>query len=79
VLWSSLVDKQSKEAAAVKQAQSRTWGVFDFERPTTGCRFAPRCPVYETRGRPKECTDPANEPRLKDLGEGHVVACHFPL
>jgi oligopeptide/dipeptide ABC transporter ATP-binding protein len=79
VLWSSLVDKQSKEAAAAKQAQSKTWGVFDFERPTTGCRFAPRCPVYEARGRPRECTDPVNEPRLRDLGEGHVVACHFPL
>jgi oligopeptide/dipeptide ABC transporter ATP-binding protein len=44
-----------------------------------GCRFAPRCPVYEKRGHPAECTDPDNEPQLRDVGEGHQVACHFPL
>ena len=42
-----------------------------------GCRFAPRCPLYEQQGRPAVCTDPASEPPLRDVGKGHVVACHF--
>ena len=76
ILWSSLVEKQNKEAAT---AQTGRWGVFDFERPISGCRFAPRCPVYESKGRPTECIDPATEPKLRDIGGGHQVACHFPL
>jgi oligopeptide/dipeptide ABC transporter ATP-binding protein len=77
VLWSSLVEKRSREAAP--GASDAAWSVFDFERPATGCRFAPRCPVYAARGRPRECTDPASAPRLTPVGEGHAVACHFPL
>ena len=80
ILWSSLVDKHNLEATQSGKIDRRTaWGVFDFERPTSGCRFAPRCPVYERLGHPAECTDPENEPQLRDLGEGHQVACHFPL
>jgi oligopeptide/dipeptide ABC transporter ATP-binding protein len=79
ILWSSLVEKQSKEARATEQPVRGIWGVFDFERPQAGCRFAPRCPVYESKGRPKVCTDPATEPKLTDIGNGHQVACHFPL
>lgn len=80
ILWSSLVEKHSREASQqVKLDRRATWGVFDFERPSRGCRFAPRCPVYESRGRPAECTDPENEPQLRDVGGGHQVACHFPL
>jgi len=80
ILWSALVEKQNHEAIqSVKMDRRAAWGVFDFERPASGCRFAPRCPVYERRGRPAECTDPANEPQLRDVGEGHQVACHFPL
>lgn len=80
ILWSSLVEKHSREATQTGKFDRRAaWGVFDFERPASGCRFAPRCPVYERRGRPAECTDPANEPQLRDVGEGHQVACHFPL
>ena len=77
VLWASLVEKRSREAAA--GARNTAWSVFDFERPTGGCRFAPRCPVYAARGRPRECTDPASLPPLTPTGEGHAVACHFPL
>jgi oligopeptide/dipeptide ABC transporter ATP-binding protein len=66
VLWSSTADKKTTEA-----------GVFDFERPAGGCRFAPRCPRYQEMGRPAACTDPASAPELKDTGNGHVVACHF--
>ncbi|MGH2669459.1 MAG: ATP-binding cassette domain-containing protein, partial [bacterium] len=48
ILWSSLVEKQSKEASrAAANTRTGAWGVFDFERPVSGCRFAPRCPVYE--------------------------------
>lgn len=79
ILWSSLVEKQSRESSrAASNVQMGAWGVFDFERPVTGCRFAPRCPVYEAKGKPAVCIDPATEPQLKDIG-GHQVACHFPL
>jgi peptide/nickel transport system ATP-binding protein len=83
ILWSSLADKQSTEATlyarggATAERAPRTWGVFDFEQPVNGCRFAPRCPLYQDKGRPAVCTDPASEPPLRDLGKGHVVACHF--
>jgi oligopeptide/dipeptide ABC transporter ATP-binding protein len=66
VLWSSAAEKRTTET-----------GVFDFERPARGCRFAPRCPLYQANGRPAICTDPASEPRLRDVGNGQVVACHF--
>src|SRR6266850_1299555 len=72
ILWSSLADKRSTEVR-----EPRAWGVFDFEQPVSGCRFAPRCPLYQDKGRPAVCTDPASEPPLRDAGKGHVVACHF--
>lgn len=77
-LWSSQVDKQSTEVS-INGMNGREWGVYDFERPETGCRFAPRCPVYMDKGRPAMCTDEASEPELRDLGDGNRVACHFPL
>lgn len=80
ILWSSLVEKQSREIAQkARSVQVGSWGVFDFERPAVGCRFAPRCPVYESKGKPSVCTEPATEPRLTDIGGAHKVACHFPL
>ena len=81
ILWSSLADKRSTEvnlyARGGATAARGTWGVFDFEQPVSGCRFAPRCPLYQDKGRPAVCTDPASEPPLRDVGKGHVVACHF--
>jgi len=82
ILWSSLADKQTTEVTrrvtnVAVERERRTWGVFDFEQPTSGCRFAPRCPLYKDKGRPAICTDPASEPQLRDVGHGHVVACHF--
>ena len=82
ILWSSLADKQSVEVSrrardVALERERRAWGVFDFEQPAGGCRFAPRCPLYEQKGRPAQCTDPASEPQLRDAGKGHVVACHF--
>jgi oligopeptide/dipeptide ABC transporter ATP-binding protein len=80
ILWSSLVERRSNEATQTTvNTRTAAWGVFDFERPVRGCRFAPRCPVYEARNRPAQCTDPAAEPPLRDVGDGHHVACHFPL
>ncbi len=80
ILWSSLAEKQSRETVQKgRSVQAGQWGVFDFERPTAGCRFAPRCPVYESRGKPTLCTDAATEPQLKEIGGAHHVACHFPL
>jgi len=84
-LWSSLVEKQSREASRVAAGtHAGRWGVFDFEQPVTGCRFAPRCPVFEAKGKPSVCIDPASEPQLRDIDcpddDGcHQVACHFPL
>lgn len=42
-----------------------------FELPE-GCYFAPRC---------KYCQEICNttQPQMQDLGNGHCVACHFPL
>ncbi|MDH5302123.1 MAG: ABC transporter ATP-binding protein [Gammaproteobacteria bacterium] len=75
ILWSSLSDGSHKE---VEKSQSENWGVFDFSRPSSGCRFAPRCPVYHARGEPAICRDANQEPKLTQQGNtGHFVACHF--
>jgi oligopeptide/dipeptide ABC transporter ATP-binding protein len=38
--------------------------------PPSGCRFHPRCPVAVER-----CKN--EEPQLRDVGGGHMVACHL--
>jgi oligopeptide/dipeptide ABC transporter ATP-binding protein len=80
VLWSSLVDKRSREGdGSVALPEEKQWGVFDFERPQAGCRFAPRCPVYEVKGHPPFCTNPATAPELRKIDDAHHVRCHYPL
>ena len=40
--------------------------------PPAGCRFNPRCPAADDRCR-------SEEPQLREVGNGHFVACHHPL
>lgn len=80
ILWSSLVDKKSREGvAALPTPNDPGLGAMDLGGQLPGCRFAPRCPVYQDQGRPRVCTAPETAPELRDLGNGHKAACHFPL
>ena len=40
--------------------------------PPSGCKFHTRCPYATDRCREEV-------PALRDMGDGHGVACHFPL
>jgi peptide/nickel transport system ATP-binding protein len=40
--------------------------------PPPGCRFNPRCPAASDRCR-------SEEPQLREVADGHFVACHHPL
>ncbi len=40
--------------------------------PPTGCRFADRC--FKARDRCR-----SEDPQLRDVGDGHLTACHFPI
>jgi peptide/nickel transport system ATP-binding protein/oligopeptide transport system ATP-binding protein len=40
-----------------------------------GCRFHPRCPLYERLGEPESCR--TDDPALRDVLERHRAACHY--
>ena len=42
--------------------------------PPSGCRFHTRCWLRELIGNPEDCV--TDIPLLRDIGAGHVVACH---
>ncbi len=79
ILWSSLVEKKSREYQQRPSRSAERRSGFDLKGPPPGCRFSPRCPVFLDQGRPEVCTAPETAPELQDLGDGHKVACHFPL
>jgi oligopeptide/dipeptide ABC transporter ATP-binding protein len=44
--------------------------------PPSGCHFRTRCPLAKAKGTADGiCSE--QEPPLRDLGKGHLVACHF--
>lgn len=44
--------------------------------PPAGCRFHPRCWLYESLGRPEQCR--AEDPPLRPVaGDEHQAACHY--
>jgi oligopeptide/dipeptide ABC transporter ATP-binding protein len=43
--------------------------------PPQGCRFHPRCWLYEQLGQPERCT--GAEPELEQVEEHHASACFF--
>jgi oligopeptide/dipeptide ABC transporter ATP-binding protein len=43
--------------------------------PPEGCRFHTRCWLRERLGNPERCV--TEDPALRELEPGHVVACHF--
>ena len=80
ILWSSLIDKKSRKESVERPAeQNRHRESSLLSGPLPGCRFSPRCPVFLDQGRPRVCTAPETAPELKGPGDGHKVACHFPL
>jgi oligopeptide transport system ATP-binding protein len=43
--------------------------------PPSGCRFHTRCWLFEQLGQPESCT--TVDPEFRDIGDGHLVACHW--
>jgi oligopeptide/dipeptide ABC transporter ATP-binding protein len=43
--------------------------------PPSGCRFHPRCPLRQALGDPAICA--TDVPPLLDMGDAHLVSCHF--
>ncbi len=43
--------------------------------PPSGCHFHTRCWLYEQLGQPEACT--TVDPEFRDIGDGHLVACHW--
>jgi hypothetical protein len=54
------------------------WELVERDRPTSGCRFRDRCPIYRAKGEPAICREAGTEPPLAEVSAGQFVACHFP-
>jgi len=78
LLWNSHLSQIPGLITQVQKHDIRS-GLHDFSRPMHGCRFAPRCQQFERMGQPKICTDKDSKPELKNISQGHQVACHFNL
>jgi peptide/nickel transport system ATP-binding protein len=46
--------------------------------PPSGCRFHTRCWLRTRLGDPERCATESPELRAASVGDGHLVACHFP-
>ncbi len=46
--------------------------IADPRNLPSGCRFHPRCPYAK-----EDCA--SNEPRLREMDDGRLTACHYPL
>ena len=64
-----LLGARPSAAEATERLASIEGTVPDLRSPPPGCRFAPRCPFRIAR-----CD--AEAPAMRDLGDGHAVACH---
>ncbi|MEZ4664645.1 MAG: dipeptide ABC transporter ATP-binding protein [Caldilineaceae bacterium] len=66
----SAVPKPDPRLRARKQRIVLEGDVADPANPPSGCYFHPRCPYAKDR-----CSSEA--PALRDVGGGHMTACHF--
>ena len=73
LLWSAVDPSAGRPGVA-----GPGWDAAEQDRPTSGCRFRARCPVYAARDEPAKCRDADSEPPLVEISPGHRVACHFP-
>ncbi|MDH5392898.1 MAG: ABC transporter ATP-binding protein [Gammaproteobacteria bacterium] len=77
ILWSSIVGGDTSRGLKEDARSTADWQVYDHSSTSRGCKFAPRCPVFAAKAEPSECSSVM--PVLSDAGDGHLVACHFPL
>jgi oligopeptide/dipeptide ABC transporter ATP-binding protein len=61
------------ETGAVRERVLLRGEAPSASRIPSGCRFHPRCPLYQQLGRPPRCRE--DDPALTDAS--HAVACHF--
>lgn len=77
ILWSSIVGGDDGRGLKEDNGSKEDWAVYEHGAQSSGCKFAPRCPVFAAKNKPSECSSTA--PILADAGDGHLVACHYAL
>jgi len=78
LLWESHL-KHIKDIRTGDREHNIRSGLYDYERPIHGCRFAPRCKQYQENNKPEICRSKESKPTLRSISEQHEVACHFHL